>query len=133
MSNFRILTTEELLKELDKYTFKQLHWHHTWKPSHNNFTGNNHLALQQRMYNYHVNVNGWSDIGQHVTLTPDGKWVTGRLFNIAPASIKGWNTGAFAVEMLGNFGIGHDKFEGKQKESMLKLTKYFIDKYHGNS
>ncbi|WP_343231734.1 hypothetical protein [Tissierella simiarum] len=31
--------------------------------------------------------------------------------------------------MLGNFDIGHDKFEGKQKESMLKLTKYFIDKY----
>lgn len=99
----------------------------SWKPEHKDFNGSNHLALQQGMYNYHVN--GWSDIGQHVTLTPDGKWVTGRPFNIAPASIKGWNTGAFAVEMIGNFDIEHDKFEGKQKESMLKFTKYFIDKY----
>ena len=67
-------------------------------------------------------------LGQHVTLLPDGKFVTGRDFGKTPASIQGYNTGAFAVEMLGNFDIGNDKFEGPQKESMIKLARYFYSK-----
>lgn len=142
MSNFRILTTEELLKELDKYTFKQLHTHHTWKPTHKSFNGKNHIQLQENMKNHHVNVNRWSDIGQHLTLMPDGLWVTGRPFDKTPASISGWNIGALAVEMLGNFDIpgtgvfndlGYDLLQGKQKEEILKLMKYFIDKYGESS
>jgi hypothetical protein len=133
MNDFRILNTEQLLKELDKYKFKQLHIHHTWKPEHKDFKGNNHIAMQQGMYNYHTKNLGWQNIGQHVTLFPDGKWVTGRPFNITPASIKGWNTGALAVEMVGNFDKGHDKLDGKQKDSILKLIGYFIDKYGENS
>ena len=142
MSNFRFLIMEELIKELDKYTFKQLHIHHTWKPAHSSFKGNNHIAMQQSMKDFHVNTNKWSDIGQHLTLFPDGKWLTGRPFNITPASIKNWNTGALAVEIIGNFDIpgtgvennlGYDKLEGKQKEEILKLIKYFIDKYGESS
>ncbi|MGJ0848204.1 N-acetylmuramoyl-L-alanine amidase [Tissierella praeacuta] len=133
MSNFRFLTIEELIKELDKYPFKQLHIHHTWKPEHKDFKGNNHIAMQQSMKNYHVNSNKWSDIGQHLTLFPDGKWLTGRPFNITPASIKGWNTGALAVEMIGNFDVGHDKLEGEQLHQILLLIKYFIDKYGESS
>ena len=133
MSDFRILNTEQLLKELDRYKFKQLHIHHTWQPEHKDFKGNNHIAMQQGMYNYHTKTLGWQDIGQHLTLFPDGKWVTGRPFNITPASIKGWNTDALAVEMLGNFDKGHDKLDGKQKDSILKLIRYFIDKYGENS
>lgn len=136
--SFKKLNFDELKKELDKYKFKQLHIHHTWKPVKNSFKGNNHIAMQQSMKNYHVNSNKWSDIGQHLTLFPDGVWVTGRPFNISPASIKGWNTGALAVEMVGNFdlpntgtfnNLGYDKLEGEQKQEILKLIKYFIDKY----
>lgn len=133
MSDFRILNTEQLLKELDRYKFKQLHIHHTWKPEHKDFKGNNHIAMQQGMYNYHTKTLGWQDIGQHLTLFPDGKWVTGRPFNITPASIKDWNTGALAVEMLGNFDNGHDKLQGDQLNSILRVIKYFIDKYGENS
>ncbi|MBU5311475.1 N-acetylmuramoyl-L-alanine amidase [Tissierella carlieri] len=142
MSNFRFLTIEELIKELDKYPFKQLHIHHTWKPAHSSFKGNNHIAMQQSMKDFHTKSNGWSNIGQHLTLFPDGTWLTGRPFNIAPASIKNWNTGALAVEMVGNFDIpgtgvennlGYDKLESKQKEEMLKLIKYFIYKYGESS
>lgn len=125
----KIIDFESLIKELDKHNFKQLHIHHTWKPDHSNFKGNNHVAMQQSMKNYHTKTNGWSDIGQHLTLFPDGKWLTGRPFNISPASITGWNTGALAVEMIGNFDTGNDKLEGEQKEEILKLIKYFIDKY----
>jgi len=125
---FRILTVDELIHELTGYDYKEMHLHHTWKPDHSNFTGSNHLQLQKNMRDYHVNTNGWSDIGQHVTLMPDGKFVTGRDFGISPASIKGFNTGAFAVEMLGNFDIGHNKLEGKQKEAILKLARFFVER-----
>lgn len=133
MSNFRFLSVEELIKELDKYTFKQLHIHHTWKPEHKDFKGNNHIVMQQSMKNYHTKSNGWSDIGQHLTLFPDGKWLTGRPFNITPASIKNWNTGALAVEMIGNFDIGHDTLKGEQLNQILLLIRYFIDKYSEQS
>ncbi|HHZ14096.1 MAG TPA: peptidoglycan-binding domain-containing protein [Clostridiales bacterium] len=130
----KILSTEELLNILDRYSFRQLHIHHTWKPTHRDFNGKNHLQLQQGMRNFHVNTRGWKDIGHHLALMPDGKWVTGRPFNLTPASIKGWNTGALAVEMVGNFdkpgtGVfnssGYDQLEGKQKESILKLINYY--------
>ncbi len=134
----KILTTEQLLKELDKYKFKQLHIHHTWKPTHRDFNGKNHLALQQGMRNYHINSNGWLDIGHHLALMPDGLFVTGRPFNMTPASIKGWNIGALSLETVGNFDTkgtgsynssGHDVLEGKQKEGVLALIKWFGDKY----
>ena len=127
MSAFRIITVDELIKELDGHDYKELHVHHTWKPDHSNFTGKNHLQLQEGMKNYHVNSNGWSDIGQHVTLMPDGLFVTGRDFERDPASISGYNKQAFAVEMLGNFDTAHDSLSGKQKESILRLARYFYD------
>jgi len=126
----QILTTEELINYCKSYQWKrkitQLHIHHTWKPSHKDYNGNNGLQLQEAMRNYHINTNGWSDIGQHLTLLPDGKWVTGRDFNKDPASISGWNTGAFAIEMLGNFDVGNDRFEGKQAEAMYKFCAWFV-------
>lgn len=134
----RILTTKDLLRELNNYSYRQLHIHHTWKPTHRDFNGENHLKLQQSMRNYHINTNGWTDIGHHLALMPDGKWVTGRPFNATPASIKGWNDKALAVEMVGNFDIpgtgayntsGYDKLEGAQKESILQLIKYFGQRF----
>jgi hypothetical protein len=70
---------------------------------------------------------------------PDGKFVTGRDFGTTPASILGYNTGAFACEMLGNFDIegasgttenslGYDKLEGEQLQSILGLAHYFDEK-----
>lgn len=138
MSKFRFLEFEDLTRELDYYTFDQIHIHHTWKPTHHNFTGDNHMAMQQAMKDYHTNSLGWADIGQHLTLFPDGRWLTGRAFDMTPASIKGWNTGALAVEMVGNFDrpdsniyndLGYDVLEGRQKKEILKLMRYFIDKY----
>lgn len=142
MSNFRKLNFEGLVRELERNRYKQLHIHHTWKPTHRNFNGSNYIPIQQGMKNYHVNTNKWADIAQHLTLFPDGVWLTGRPFNVTPVSISGWNTGALAVEMIGNFDLpntnpfnvlGYDKLEGRQKEEILKLIRYFIDKYGENS
>lgn len=128
MSKFEIVDINELLRRLDKYNHKELHVHHTWSPSHKDFNGSNGIQLQEAMKRYHVETKGWNDIGQHVTLLPDGLFVTGRDFGKTPSSIAGYNTGAFACEMLGNFDTGNDVFGGKQKESILKLARYFYDK-----
>ena len=123
---FKIVTADELIAMLKRggYRYKWSQIHHTWRPNHSNFNGKNHLALQQGMYDYHVHVRGWNDIGQHVTLMPDGLFVTGRSFGSAPAGISGYNTGSFMVEMLGDFDKGKDKLEGAQLEAMLKLQHY---------
>lgn len=125
---FEILTLDQLLGRLNNYNHVELHVHHTYKPCKADFNGNNGLVLQQNMKNYHVNVNGWSDIGQHVTLLPNGLFVTGRDFATTPASILGKNTGAFACEMLGDFNVGAETLVGPQKDSILRLAKYFDDR-----
>jgi len=124
----KLITIDELLKLLDKYNHRELHVHHTWRPDHSNFNGSNYQKVQDGMRRSHL-ARGFSDIAQHVTLFPDGIFMTGRNFGTNPASILNHNYGLpFCVEMIGNFDIGNDKFEGIQKDSMLKLAKYFYNK-----
>lgn len=127
----KIFTTDQLKDFCKSFGWKrtitQLHVHHTYKPDHSDYNGQNGLQLQQNMRNYHVNTNKWQDIAQHLTLLPDGQWVTGRDFNLDPASITGWNTGAFCIEMVGNFDTGRDKFTGAQAESMFKFCACFCE------
>ena len=133
--NFKILTTDELITYIKSFKFtrkfSEIHVHHTWKPEHKDFNGNNGIQLQEAMRNYHVNNLGWQDIGQHLSLLPDGKFVTGRDFNVIPASISGRNSLCFlAIEMIGNFDIGHDKLKGKQLNSILKLVNWGINYFN---
>lgn len=122
----KIITLDELLKMLDKYNHKELHVHHTWRPDHSTyFNRPDPLYWQAAMRRYHKETNGWSDIGQHVTLLPDGRFVTGRDFSRDPASIKGYNTKAFAVEMIGDFDIGKDVLQGPQRESIIGLARWY--------
>jgi hypothetical protein len=127
---FTVMTTSELINHVKSFKWSrnvvQLHIHHTWKPDHRDYNGKNGAALQTAMSNYHVNTKGWQGIAQHLTLLPDGKWVTGRDFNIDPASIMGWNEGAFCIEMLGNFDIGCNKFGGEQAEAMFNFCAFFV-------
>ena len=110
-------------------TVKRIQLHHTWSPSYKHFTGNNHLTLQKNMKNYHVNSCGWSDIGQHFTIFPDGKICTGRSLNVAPAGIKGANTGAICIECLGNFDKGGDEMTAAQKNAIVGAVKVLLDKF----
>ena len=135
MSNFKILTTDELINYIKNFKwtrkFSEIHIHHTFKPEHKDFNSSNGIKLQEAMKNYHVNTLGWQDIGQHLSLLPDGKFVTGRDFNKIPASISGRNSLCFlAIEMIGNFDIAHDKLEGEQLNSILKLVNWGINYFN---
>jgi len=130
---FRVMTTEELIDYCIEFNWtrkpKELQIHHTFIPNFDDFNGHNHQSLQKGMKNYHVNTNGWADIGQHLTLAPDGKWVMGRSFNKSPVSVSGRNYLGFAIEMIGNFDKGNDEFTNGQRESLFDFMNYMMDSF----
>ena len=131
--DFEILTLDQLTARLAKYNHKEFHVHCTAAPDFKQYFGvpaknedERALNRQRSMRAYHVQARGWKDIGQHVTLLPDGRFVTGRAFNHNPASIdSAHNPGAFMMEMIGNFDKGHDPFRGEQRRSAIGLGRWF--------
>ena len=124
------VTIDELLKILDGYDFKEYHIHHTWKPDYSSMKNSTPEKVNDGMRNYHKGL-GWGEIGQHITTFPDGTILIGRTFNRTPASISGRNTGAFAMEQVGNFDLGNDIITVKQRQITLRLIKYFRAKGKG--
>lgn len=128
----RVLNLNDTIKHIQEAaisrTITQVHIHNTYAPSHKDFTGNNHLQLQEGMRAYHLSTD-WADIGQHLTLMPDGMFVTGRDLNKDPASILHWNTGAICIEMLGDFS-GRDPFQGTQAESAFRITAAIVKRFN---
>ena len=112
---------------------KLIQLHHTYSPSYKNFNGNNHEALQSNMRLYHMKTNGWADIGQHFTIFPDGKIMTGRSIESAPAGIYGANSGAICIEVLGNFDVGGDNMTENQREAVPFYVRLILDKFGLNA
>lgn len=96
--------------------------HHTFSPSYIHFKGDNHFDMQRGMKNHHVNNNGWSDIGQHLTIFPDGRVVTGRSLERSPACIFGNNKHAVCIESVGFFDKGKDEMTSQQRDSIIRVT-----------
>lgn len=96
--------------------------HHTWAPSYAHFKGNNHFELQRNMQTFHVVERRWSDIGQHFSIFPDGKIVTGRSLEISPACIFNNNSHAICIENVGNFDIDGDAMRPEQREAIIRVT-----------
>jgi hypothetical protein len=123
---FHQLTVEQFADLLARYPFQRhidsVHMHHTWRPRRRDYQG---LATIEAMWRYHTQTNGWSDIGQHITIAPDGTIWTGRNWNMPPASAVGYNgnsrSGPFMFEMIGDFDIGQDAFDGPQRQAALEV------------
>ena len=103
--------------------------HHTYAPSYASFKGNNHFEIQRGMKNYHVNHNGWSDIGQHFSTFQDGTIITGRSLERSPACILGQNANAICFEHVGNFDKGKDQMTDAHKETIVRATAAFCKKF----
>lgn len=123
---FKQLTVEQFADLVERFHFTRkittVHMHHTWRPDHSQFRGHETIV---GMWNYHTRHNGWSDIAQHVTIDPDGSIWLGRNWNAPPASARGQNgdqhAGPFMFEMIGDFDKGRDPFEGRQRETVVKV------------
>lgn len=103
-------------------TILKVQQHHTYVPSYVHFTGNNHFDRQLAMKNFHVNQNGWQDIGQHFTIFPDGTVVTGRSLENSPACILNQNAYAICIENFGNFDQNADVMTNVQKDAIIAIT-----------
>jgi uncharacterized protein YraI len=110
-------------------TVMTIQQHHTFLPDYSGFHGNNHFTLQKSMKDYHVNHNGWSDLGQHFTTFPDGSIVTGRSPELSPACIFGNNANSVCIENLGNFDINGDIMSDAQRETIIFLTAELCRKF----
>ena len=106
-----------MLKKKVGRTILKVQQHHTAIPNYSHFKGNNHFELQRSMRRYHVDHRGWLDIGQHLSIFPDGAIVTGRDFEIQPACIYGQNLDSFCIENLGNFE--------KRQDDRCSTEKYY--------
>jgi len=111
-------------------TIIRIQEHHTYSPSYIHFKGNNHFELQTGMKNYHINHNGWSDIGQHFTIFPDGSILTGRGLEKSPACITGQNANNICIEILGNFDLSGDEMTLLQKDAIIGVTAVLCQKFN---
>jgi hypothetical protein len=66
-------------------------------------TSNNWSAVVTSIWNYHVNTNGWADIGYNWLVAPDGSLFQGRGDNVLGAHFCGTNAGTMGVCMLGTY------------------------------
>ena len=133
MSNFKkynvtefenYIKNAQILRKISK-----IQLHHTYLPNYKQFKGDNHIALQDGMRKSHINTNGWSDIGQHFTIFPDGITVSGRSVEMVPAGIKGANTGAIAIECIGNFDLCGDEMTKEQKNAIVSVLNALIKRF----
>jgi len=111
-------------------TIRFVQLHHTWTPSYAHFDGSNHFNLQRSMQNTHIFNNGWSDIGQHYTIFPDGKICSGRSIEKTPACIYMNNSQAVCIEALGNFDTGNDQMTQAQKDSIIAVTAGLCERFN---
>lgn len=66
-------------------------------------TSSDWAAVVRSIWNYHVNSNGWSDIGYNYMIDPNGIIYEGRGNNVVGAHFSGMNTGTMGVCLLGNY------------------------------
>jgi len=117
-----------LTKKIGRTVLK-IQQHHTFIPDYKNFERADHFELQRRMQNFHVDERGWQDIGQHLSIFPDGQILTGRSFEIQPACIFGQNRDAFCIENVGNFHEDKDEMTDAQKDSIVRVTAMLCHKF----
>lgn len=125
---FRKLNLDEFLAELRAFArtspgvIDAVHMHHTFRPDHRTWRG---LDSVEAIWRFHTVQNRWTDIGQHVTIDPEGGIWTGRDWKLPPCSSPGHNgsrsSHPFMLETAGNFDLGNDPFAGEQRRVALEV------------
>lgn len=83
---------------------------------------------------WHVEGNGWSDIGYHFLIDRDGTVAKGRPVEIVGAHVKGHNTGTIGVSLFGGHGSSEtddfaEHFTPQQERALLDLLAELGDRY----
>ena len=124
--NFLLMESSELQRWLQQQKItrliNKLQVHHTWLPNYSTRRNQDHFKALEGIRNTHL-ANGWTATGQNITVFEDGKIAISldRDLNKTPAGIKGANTGAVCIEIIGNFDIGGDRMTDEQRQAVLHL------------
>ena len=130
---FRPLSIAEAENQIATFRFMReirfVDTHHTWRPNKAQYKG---LATIEAINRFHTmpkedGGNGWSDIGEHWTIGPEGAIWTGRDLNVQPCSATGFNAGALMYEMIGDFDGPevpgrHDTLGGAQLDAAVAIS-----------
>jgi hypothetical protein len=124
-------TLDELAKFLEKPVQRKITRtlvHHTLIPGYANFTGTNHFTLLKGMKAAHL-ARGFSDIGQNLTIFPDGKVAVCRSFENDPACTKGANSRSVCIENVGNFDKGEDVMTPAQRNAIIQVNALLCSRF----
>ena len=96
-------------------TIKGIVLHHTYSPRASEYKG---LATISGIWRYHTQNKGWSDIGYHFLVGPDGSIWLGRPLARAGAHCPGANNTHIGVCIIGNF-LEESLTEAAQKSATV--------------
>lgn len=83
---------------------------------------------------WHVNGNGWSDIGYHYVIGRNGRVLPARPLERVGAHVKGHNTGTIGICLIGGHGSAEtdqflDHFTKKQDETLRTVIDNLMIRY----
>ncbi|MGR3452949.1 N-acetylmuramoyl-L-alanine amidase [Pseudooceanicola sp.] len=92
------------------------------------------VAKVREVKRWHVEGNGWSDIGYHYLIDRDGTLAEGRPLERTGAHVKGHNTGTIGIALFGGHGSAetdafHDHFNIGQNETLKQLIADLQDRF----
>jgi N-acetyl-anhydromuramyl-L-alanine amidase AmpD len=67
---------------------------------------------------------GWSGIGYHFVIVPDGTIYTGRPINTVGANVENQNTHIIGICLIGNFDVGKNVPTAAQLQALIELLAY---------
>lgn len=105
--------------------------------------GQSTAAKVAEIKRWHVEGNGWNDIGYHFLIDRDGTVAKGRPVEITGAHVSGHNTGTIGISLFGGHGSAETdafskNFTEAQEQALLDLlaelgNKYGIERITGHN
>ena len=85
------------------------------------------VTTVEKIRKWHVEGNGWSDIGYHFVIYPTGEVHTGRPMSRTGAHCKGHNKGSIGICVAGNFEV--EPTQEKQEAALFDLIDKLCKKH----
>jgi len=99
--------------------------HHTWSPNSSQYKG---IATVEGIRRYHMQERGWSDIGYHWLVAPDGTCYSGRPMSRSGAHTLNRNAHTVGVAAIANFD-SEDPWAWGGMDELLRVVRALLTRY----
>ena len=86
------------------------------------------VTTVEKIRKWHVEGNGWSDIGYHFVIYPNGSCHKGRHINKTGAHCKGHNKGSIGICVVGNFEV--EPTQQYQEAGLVNKIEELLEQYN---